>query len=119
MDVPIEEWLSTYCKLPQYIDAFMSNGFESTEFVRNMITVPISSYNQLIPPQYFVRIIYDKWLGTTTILPISFRNLILPSKYKEKTELLDLQPLPIDNNIFPHLYKHKYLIIYIIQIIIY
>ena len=56
-------------------------------------TIPIY---QPLPPQYFIRVTSDKWLGSTTILPISFRNLILPTKYKEKTELLDLQPLPIN-----------------------
>ncbi len=39
MDVPIEEWLSTYCKLPQYVDVFMSNGFESTELVKNIRSI--------------------------------------------------------------------------------
>ncbi|TYI07384.1 hypothetical protein ES332_A10G223700v1 [Gossypium tomentosum] len=37
----------------------------------------------------------DKWLGSQTVLPISFRHLILPEKYPPPTELLDLQPLPV------------------------
>ena len=48
-----------------------------------------------IPPQYFVRVISDKWLGSESSLPISFRHLILPQKSSPPTELLDLQPLPI------------------------
>ncbi|XVF41090.1 hypothetical protein PTKIN_Ptkin01aG0252300 [Pterospermum kingtungense] len=55
-------------------------------------TVPI--YEPL-PPQYFVRVVSDKWLGSQTVLPISFRHLILPEKYPPPTELLDLQPLPV------------------------
>ena len=47
------------------------------------------------PPQYFVRVISDKWLGAETCLPISFRHLILPQKSAPPTELLDLQPLPV------------------------
>ena len=48
-----------------------------------------------IPPQYFVRVVSDKWLGSETSLPISFRHLILPQKCAPATELLDLQPLPV------------------------
>ncbi|CAA7040048.1 unnamed protein product [Microthlaspi erraticum] len=55
-------------------------------------TVPIF---EPLPPQYFVRVVSDKWLGSQTVLPISFRHLILPEKYPPATELLDLQPLPV------------------------
>ncbi|XP_070003748.1 DExH-box ATP-dependent RNA helicase DExH12-like [Nicotiana sylvestris] len=55
-------------------------------------TVPI--YEPL-PPQYFIRVVSDRWLGSETVLPVSFRHLILPEKYPPPTELLDLQPLPI------------------------
>jgi pre-mRNA-splicing helicase BRR2 len=46
-------------------------------------------------PQYFVRIVSDRWLGSETQLPISFRHLLLPEKNAPPTELLDLQPLPV------------------------
>jgi pre-mRNA-splicing helicase BRR2 len=55
-------------------------------------TIPI---HDPLPPQYFVRVVSDRWLGCETTLPISFRHLILPEKYPPHTELLDLQPLPI------------------------
>ncbi|KDP36726.1 hypothetical protein JCGZ_08017 [Jatropha curcas] len=55
-------------------------------------TVPI--YEPL-SPQYFIRVVSDKWLGSQTVLPVSFRHLILPEKYPPPTELLDLQPLPV------------------------
>ncbi|KAJ6672242.1 DEXH-BOX ATP-DEPENDENT RNA HELICASE DEXH12-LIKE [Salix viminalis] len=48
-----------------------------------------------LPPQYFIRVVSDKWLGSQTVLPISFKHLILPEKYPPPTELLDLQPLPV------------------------
>lgn len=48
-----------------------------------------------LPPQYFLRIISDRWIGSETQLPVSFRHLILPEKTMPPTELLDLQPLPI------------------------
>ncbi|OIT02580.1 dexh-box atp-dependent rna helicase dexh12 [Nicotiana attenuata] len=48
-----------------------------------------------LPPQYFIRVVSDRWLGSETVLPVSFRHLILPEKYPPPTELLGLQPLPI------------------------
>uniref|UniRef100_A0A183BS22 Helicase ATP-binding domain-containing protein n=1 Tax=Globodera pallida TaxID=36090 RepID=A0A183BS22_GLOPA len=48
-----------------------------------------------LPPLYFIRIVSDRWLGSETVLPVSFRHLILPEKYPPPTELLDLQPLPV------------------------
>ncbi len=48
-----------------------------------------------LPPQYFIRVVSDRWLNAETTLPVSFRHLILPEKYPAHTELLDLQPLPL------------------------
>ncbi|GIY38375.1 u5 small nuclear ribonucleoprotein 200 kDa helicase [Caerostris extrusa] len=64
-----------------------------------------------LPPQYFIRIVSDQWIGSETQLPISFRHLILPEKYPPPTELLDLQPLPVSalrNPFFESLYKDKF-----------
>ncbi|KAH8081708.1 hypothetical protein JL720_8831 [Aureococcus anophagefferens] len=47
-----------------------------------------------LPPQYFLKVVSDRWLHSSAVLPISFRHLILPRKYPPHTELLDLQPLP-------------------------
>lgn len=47
------------------------------------------------PPQYFVKLVSDKWLHSETVLPVSFRHLILPNKFPPPTELLDLNPVPI------------------------
>ena len=55
-------------------------------------TVPIFDP---LPPQYYIRVVSDRWLGAETTLPVSFRELILPDKYPPHTELLDLQPLPV------------------------
>ena len=51
--------------------------------------------NDPLPPQYFIRVVSERWLGAETTLPVSFRHLILPEKYPPHTELLDLQPLPV------------------------
>ncbi|KAG2697994.1 hypothetical protein I3760_07G130100 [Carya illinoinensis] len=71
-------------------------------------TVPI--YEPL-PPQYFIRVVSDRWLGSQTVLPVSFRHLILPEKYPPPTELLDLQPLPVTalrNPSYEALYSFKH-----------
>lgn len=68
-------------------------------------TVPIY---EPMPPQYFIRVVSDRWLGSQTVLPVSFRHLILPEKYPPPTELLDLQPLPVTalrNPLYESLYK--------------
>lgn len=64
-----------------------------------------------LPPQYFIRIVSDRWLASETQLPVSFRHLILPEKYPPPTELLDLQPLPVTalrNPEFESLYEDKF-----------
>ncbi|KAF8063039.1 BRR2A [Scenedesmus sp. PABB004] len=55
-------------------------------------TVPVG---EPLPPQYFVRLVSDRWLGCEAVLAVSFRQLILPEKFPPPTELLDLQPLPV------------------------
>ncbi|KAG1680515.1 U5 small nuclear ribonucleoprotein helicase [Nymphon striatum] len=64
-----------------------------------------------LPPQYFIRVVSDRWIGSETQLPVSFRHLILPEKYPPPTELLDLQPLPVSalrNPDFEKLYIDKF-----------
>ncbi|XP_014247747.1 putative U5 small nuclear ribonucleoprotein 200 kDa helicase [Cimex lectularius] len=64
-----------------------------------------------VPPQYFLRVISDRWIGAEAQLPVSFRHLILPEKNPPATELLDLQPLPVSalrNNSFEALYSDKF-----------
>ena len=64
-----------------------------------------------LPPQYFIRVMSDRWIGSLTQLPVSFRHLILPEKYPPPTELLDLQPLPVSalrNQTFEQLYSSKF-----------
>eukprot|EP00798_Chlamydomonas_sp_ICE-L_P019205 gene19205-25823_t len=68
-------------------------------------TVPIS---EPVPPQFFIKVVSDRWLQCESVLPVSFRHLILPEKYPPPTELLDLQPLPVSalrNAAFEGLYK--------------
>ncbi|EPS38856.1 hypothetical protein H072_7384 [Dactylellina haptotyla CBS 200.50] len=55
--------------------------------------VPIS---EPLPPNYFFTVVSDRWLQSETKLAVSFRKLILPEKFPPHTQLLDLQPLPVN-----------------------
>ena len=64
-----------------------------------------------LPPQYFIRVISDRWIASETVLPVSFRHLILPEKNPPPTELLDLQPLPVSalrNKQYEDLYSETF-----------
>jgi len=47
------------------------------------------------PPQYFIRVISDRWLHSETLKAAPLRALLLPEKFPPHTELLDLAPLPL------------------------
>jgi pre-mRNA-splicing helicase BRR2 len=51
-------------------------------------TVPLF---ETLPPQYFIKIVADRWISSETTLAVSFRHLILPEKNPPHTDLLDLQ----------------------------
>nr|CAE76494.1 related to ATP dependent RNA helicase [Neurospora crassa] len=65
---------------------------ESNEHIVEF-TVPIT---EPMPPNYFISVISDRWMHSETRLPVSFRKLILPERFPPHTELLDLQPLPVN-----------------------
>jgi activating signal cointegrator complex subunit 3 len=53
-------------------------------------------------------VISDKWLGVEFCHAITFQHLILPEKHPPHTELLDLDPLPLNalnNPLFESLYN--------------
>ncbi|KAG0132069.1 putative RNA helicase [Tuber indicum] len=55
-------------------------------------TIPLSDP---LPPQIYIRVVSDRWLGAETVTPISFQHLIRPDTEAIYTPLLNLQPLPI------------------------
>ncbi|KDD72130.1 hypothetical protein H632_c3816p0, partial [Helicosporidium sp. ATCC 50920] len=63
----------------------------STSFELEVI-VPVF---EPLPPQYFVRMLSDSWLGCEATLAVSFRDLVLPRAHAAHTPLLDLDPLPV------------------------
>lgn len=73
-----------------YEQFILKKKYSSEEFVISFIVPMIEP----TPPQYFIKVISDRWLNSETQLPISFKHLILPDKFAPCTGLLDLQPLP-------------------------
>lgn len=80
------------CERVMHFESFVLKGKYVEDDHYMTFTVPIS---EPVPPQYFIKVVSDRWLGSETLLPISFRHLILPERYPAPTELLDLQPLPV------------------------
>ena len=71
-------------------------------------TIPIF---EPLPPQYYVRVISDEWIGSEAFLEMSFRNLILPERHPSHTKLLNLDPLPLQalqNPSYESLYTQKF-----------
>lgn len=73
-------------------EGFYLKSTQAEEDAFVSFALPIS---EPLPPQYFVRVISERWLGCEATLPVSFRHLILPERYPPPTELHDLQPLPV------------------------
>ena len=55
-------------------------------------TVPIT---EPMPPNYFISLISDRWMHSETKVPVSFQRLILPERFPAHTQLLDMQPVPV------------------------
>ena len=71
-------------------------------------TIPIF---EPLPPQYYVRVISDSWLGAEAWLELSLKDLILPERHPPHTELLDLTPLPrsaLQNPAYEKLYEGRF-----------
>ncbi|CAB4274838.1 unnamed protein product [Prunus armeniaca] len=59
--------------------------------------------------EYFL--LKKQWLRSETVLPVSFKHLMLPEKNTSPTELLDLEPLPVAalrNPLYEALYDHDF-----------
>jgi pre-mRNA-splicing helicase BRR2 len=53
---------------------------------QHVLSFIVSLYDPL-PPQYFIKVISDRWLQCETVLPVSFKHLILPERFAPPTEL--------------------------------
>ncbi|KAJ3189894.1 activating signal cointegrator 1 complex subunit [Gaertneriomyces sp. JEL0708] len=70
---------------------------EMDEGVKLGFTIPVpKTEDGGVAPQVYVRAISDRWIGAETVVPVSFKHLILPKMNRTAhTELLPLQPLPV------------------------
>ncbi|CAG9313946.1 unnamed protein product [Blepharisma stoltei] len=57
-----------------------------------VFTVPLF---EPLPPNYYIKVISDKWLQSEVTIPVAFRHLILPEKFSPCTELVSMPPVPI------------------------
>jgi pre-mRNA-splicing helicase BRR2 len=78
------------CETILHHEFFSLKSTRSEEEHALVFSVPILDP---LPPAYFVRVVSDRWLHSESVMPISFRSMILPAKFPPPTELLDLQPL--------------------------
>jgi len=78
------------CETILHHEFFSLKSTRSEEEHSLVFSVPIMDP---LPPAYFVRVVSDRWLHSESVMPISFRSMILPAKFPPPTELLDLQPL--------------------------
>jgi len=74
-----------------HTEYFLLNKKQLREEHKLVFTIPIF---EPLPPQYYLRAVSDRWIGAETVIPVSFKHLILPERHPPHTELLDLQPLP-------------------------
>jgi hypothetical protein len=70
---------------------FSQRNYESTTLE---VIVPVF---EPMPNQYYIRIISDSWVGCETLIPVSFRHILIKGLSSPTffTDLLDLTPLPI------------------------
>jgi hypothetical protein len=66
-----------------------------------------------LPTQYFIRIVSDNWVGCESLIPVSFRHVLLDGLSSPTffTSLFDLTPLPIQalsDGRFEQLYAKRF-----------
>jgi pre-mRNA-splicing helicase BRR2 len=64
---------------------------ESTCHEEHRLSFTVNLHEPM-PPQYFVKVISDRWMHAETSLPISFKHLILPDKFPAPTQVLEMYP---------------------------
>ncbi|KAL6624933.1 Sec63-domain-containing protein [Neocallimastix californiae] len=89
---------------PDNVEILHSEQFILSKKKMNIIqtldfVIPIPSTDETVdglPPQIYVHAINDRWMGSESVFPISFKNFILPGMNRTpNTNLLNLQPLPV------------------------
>ncbi|CAI2199435.1 17890_t:CDS:2, partial [Funneliformis geosporum] len=72
------------CTLSITSDFVWNDHIHETQKIRFAIQI------QELPPQLFMRIISDRWIGAEKFLSVSLNHLVLPANYHQHTELLSL-----------------------------
>uniref|UniRef100_A0A1I8NZ61 Activating signal cointegrator 1 complex subunit 3 n=1 Tax=Stomoxys calcitrans TaxID=35570 RepID=A0A1I8NZ61_STOCA len=73
-----------------------------------VMTIPLK---EPLPPQYYIRVASDIWLGSNNWTPLTFKHLVLPEHHPPLTELLPLNPLPVSclkNPLYESLYNFSH-----------
>lgn len=70
---------------------FLKSSLTNDEHVIQFI-LPLTNP---LPPQYFVRCVSDRWIVPDTVLPISYRSLILPEKFMPHS-MVDMKSLSVE-----------------------
>ncbi|KAH7825363.1 putative RNA helicase-related protein required for pre-mRNA splicing, related [Monocercomonoides exilis] len=78
----------------------------NTEEEREM-TIYVNVLDPL-PPQYFLRIMSDRWICPDCVIPIPFRNLILPPLCPPLRSLDDTRTMPINTALRNPLYQNLF-----------
>jgi hypothetical protein len=71
---------------------FILNRKQLGETQKLGFTIPV---REPLPPQLYIRVISDRWIGAEAFLSVSLNNIVLPQNYHKHTELLNLPPLQI------------------------
>jgi len=72
-------------------EQFTLHKNQMNEIHKLTFTIPIQ---EPLPPQYWLRIVSDRWLGSDQVEALDFQALLLPETTPSTTQLLDLHPLP-------------------------
>jgi len=67
-----------------YIFNCSDSFFKAMSFQPQSVVFTIPIFEPL-PTQYYIRVISDRWLGSESMFPISFKHLILPERHPPHT----------------------------------
>lgn len=76
-----------------HYEEFFLRPAVSTEEHTLSITIQLTSPQS---PQYFIRCLSDRWISPEVVLPLSFRNLLLPEKFPACSKFLEMRPLSVE-----------------------
>ncbi|KAK6199284.1 DNA-directed DNA polymerase [Scheffersomyces amazonensis] len=76
-----------------HVEKFILNRKQMKSSHEMDVMIPLADP---LPPQILVRVLSDTWIGSESVHSISFQHLIRPSNETIRTNLLKLQPLPLN-----------------------